>query len=233
METRLGWLRLNGNQLKLLALIFMTIDHIGAYLLPQYFCLRMIGRLAMPIFAWMIAEGCRYTRNKSKYLLTMAAFAAICQVVYLVFKNSLYQCILVTFSMSILLIYTVDYASKKKTPLSLVLLGALVCAVCYICVFLPGDLPGTDFRVDYGFFGVLLPVMIYLGRSKQEKLLLAAVGLVALGQEYGYPQWLALLALPLLSVYDGTRGKLPMKYLFYIYYPLHLVVIYAIAMLIR
>ena len=233
METKLGWLRLNGNQLKILALIFMTVDHIGAYLLPQYFGLRMIGRLAMPIFAWMIAEGCRYSRNKIKYLLTMAGFAAVCQVVYLVFKNSLYQCILVTFSLSIVLILTVDYASRKKTPLSLVLLGAVFCAVCYFCVFLPKDLPKTDFRVDYGFFGVLLPVMIYLGRSKQERLLLAAIGLVAISREYGYPQWLALLSLPLLALYDGTRGKLPMKYLFYVYYPLHLVVIYAIALLIK
>ena len=55
---------LTGNQLKLIALITMTIDHIGFMLLPQVKILRAIGRIAFPIFAYMIAEGCQYTRNR-------------------------------------------------------------------------------------------------------------------------------------------------------------------------
>lgn len=55
---------LTGNQLKLLALIAMTCDHVGLQLLPQFIILRIIGRLAAPLFAYMIAEGCRYTHNR-------------------------------------------------------------------------------------------------------------------------------------------------------------------------
>ncbi len=231
METKPGFLQLTGNQLKIIAMIFMTIDHIGAYLLPQHLILRIIGRLAMPIYAWMIAEGCHYTKNRARYLFTMVSFAAVCQIVYLVFRQSLNQCILVTFSLSILLIYVVDYASEKKNLLSLGLLGAVFGAICYICVFLPGDLPKTDFRIDYGICGVLLPVMIYIGKTKEEKLLMAAAGLIVLALTTNEVQWAALLSLPLLALYGGKRGKIGLKYLFYIYYPAHLVAIYAIGWL--
>lgn len=228
MDTKTNPLSLTGNQLKIIAIVLMTIDHIGACLLPQYRVLRMIGRLAMPIFAYMIAEGCHYTKNRPRYLLTMAAFALVCQVVYLVFRHSVYQCILVTFSLSIALIYAVDYASQTKTWLSLTILGAVFAGACFFCVLLPRFLPGTDFRVDYGFAGVLLPVFIYMGRTREEKLLLTAAGLTVLAMCTNYMQWFALLSVPLLALYNGSRGKLRLKYLFYLYYPLHLVVIYAI-----
>ena len=65
--TKTAW-GLSGNQLKLIALITMTIDHVGAYLLPQFTILRIIGRLSMPIYAFLIAEGCRHTHDRRKYL---------------------------------------------------------------------------------------------------------------------------------------------------------------------
>ena len=104
---------LTGNQLKLIAMAAMTIDHIGVQLFPNVLLLRIIGRLALPIFAYMIAQGCRYTKNKARYLLTIAAVAALCQIVYFVAMDSLYQCILVTFSLSIVLIYVLDDAIQK------------------------------------------------------------------------------------------------------------------------
>ena len=67
---------LSNNQLKILALLTMTVDHIGAYLFPRVMLLRIVGRIAYPIFAYMIGEGCRYTRNPKKYLLTILANAA-------------------------------------------------------------------------------------------------------------------------------------------------------------
>lgn len=233
MQTQNRSFGLTGNQLKLIAIVLMTIDHIGGYILPQYIILRYIGRLAMPVFAWMIAEGCYYTKNRSRYLLTMLGFAAVCQVVYLVFRGSLTQCILVTFSLSIILIYVMDYASKKGDFISLCLMGGVFVAVTYICVFLPGDLPGTDFSIDYGLCGVLLPVFIYMGRTKQEKLLLTAAGLTVLALNTNFVQWFALLSVPLLALYNGERGKKNLKYLFYIYYPAHLAVIYGIALLLK
>ena len=111
---------LTNNQLKILALIFMTVDHIGVRLFPKYTILRIIGRLAYPIFAYMIAEGCRYTRNKKRYILTMAAFAAVCQIVYFFAMNSLYQCILVTFTLSIALILAFDHMASKRSARTIV-----------------------------------------------------------------------------------------------------------------
>ena len=63
--------RLSSNALKLIALVSMTVDHIGLILFPQYRVLRIIGRIAFPIFAYMIAEGCRYTSNRIRYFLTI------------------------------------------------------------------------------------------------------------------------------------------------------------------
>ena len=55
---------LNNNQLKILAIVIMTIDHVGMEIMPQFRILRIIGRLAFPIFAFMIAEGCHHTKNR-------------------------------------------------------------------------------------------------------------------------------------------------------------------------
>ena len=229
IKTKAGGL--TGNQLKLLALLLMTVDHIGLFLFPEHLVFRLIGRLAMPIFAWMVAEGCLYTKNRLRYLLTMLGFGLICQVVYLVFMESLNQCIFITFSMSILIVYAMDYASKKKSFFSLCVMGVAFGAVTYICHFLPGALAGTDFSIDYGMIGVFLPVMIYLGKNKEQKLMAAAMGLAMLSMRYGFWQWPSLLAVPLLALYNGQRGKRKMKYLFYIYYPLHLVAIYGLSLL--
>jgi hypothetical protein len=72
---------LSGNALKLIAALAMLIDHIGVLLLPQVLILRVIGRISFPIFAFMIAEGCRYTKNKARYFFTMFGVGAACQVV--------------------------------------------------------------------------------------------------------------------------------------------------------
>ena len=223
---------LTGNMLKLFALIVMTIDHVGAYLLPEVTELRIIGRLALPIYAWMIAEGCFYTKSRLRYLLVIAGVAVVMQVVEYIFNQSLQQCILVTFTLSILLIYCVDLASKKQNFLTILLMGVVFCGVVYVCELLPGDIPTTDFSIDYGLMGVLLPVMIFIGRNKSEKLILCAAGLIALAMT-NWLQWYALPSLLLLAFYSGKKGKMQLKYLFYIYYPLHLVVIYAVGLLLN
>lgn len=76
----------NGNSLKILAAIFMLVDHIGILFYPQELIWRIIGRISMPIFAFMIAEGCRYTRNKAKHFLLPFCLGVICQIVYYFFR---------------------------------------------------------------------------------------------------------------------------------------------------
>lgn len=216
---------LTGNQLKIIALVTMTIDHIGLQLLPGIPLLRIIGRLAFPIFAYMIAEGCRYTRSRKKYLLSMAGLALVCQLVYFFAMGSLYMSVLVTFSLSILLIYAIDSGRRQGGAAWLLPLG-LAAVVFFLSDILPHLLPGMDYGIDYGMVGIFLPVLVYLGHSRREKLLGLAFSLVMLGITCGGPQWYGLLALPLLALYNGKRGKGQMKYLFYVYYPLHLVVIH-------
>jgi hypothetical protein len=221
---------LSGNLLKIIALISMTIDHIGLNLMGNFIPFRIIGRLAFPIFAYMIAEGCHYTRDKTRYFGGVFLLGLLCQVGYYFYENSLYQCILITFSLSILLIYALDVAKKKGGAAYLLpLLGLAVTAV--ICTLLPDWIPG--FHVDYGYWGVLLPVFIYLGQGYWSRLALTALGLLLLCHNPSSVQMYALFALIPLALYSGKRGKLKLKYLFYIYYPAHLVVIQALAWLIR
>lgn len=216
--------RLNSNRLKLLALLTMTVDHIGVHLLPQYTILRIIGRLAFPIYAYFIAEGCTHTKNRKKYLLQMAGMALLCQLVYFFAMGSLFQCILVTFTLSILTIYAIDSGISAKA-------AAALCAVVLITVFLPQWLSGTDFAVDYGLWGVLLPVAVFLAKTPPQKLACTAIALSLLALSYGGIQWYGLLALIPLAFYNGTRGSPRFKWLFYWYYPLHLVAIFAIGLL--
>ena len=220
---------MTGNQLKILAMIAMTCDHVGLQLLPQVPVLRLIGRLALPVYAFLIAEGCRYTRNKRKYLLRMLGMASLCQLVYFFAMGSLYQCILVTFSLSICLIWAVDEAVKKRDVLSVLLALAVFAGAFVICEVLPGVLKDTDFYVDYGICGVLLPVFVYFGKPKWLGML---IGLNLLGLYYGGTQWLALAAVPLVWFYNGKRGKYSLGKWFYWYYPAHLVAIYGISLVI-
>ena len=210
---------LTGNQLKILAMIAMTCDHVGLQLLPQYPFLRIIGRLALPIYAYMIAEGCRHTHDRKKYLLRLAGLALLCQIVYFFAMDSLYQCILVTFSLSVCLIYLWD--SQKNWNFWTGVLGCW-----FLCRVVPDMLPNTDFDIDYGIWGVMLPVLIYLSPRKG-----LMIGLLLLALDYGGNQWFALAAIPLLLSYNGQRGKWKIGRLFYFYYPVHLVIIYLLSLI--
>ena len=222
---------LTNNQLKILALVTMTVDHIGAYLFPYLMWLRIIGRLAFPIFAYMIAEGCRHTRSMGKYFATMAVFALVVQGVDLVARGSLYMSILVTFSMSIGIIWLMQKAKKTRSFLWVLLGVTAVAAAYFICEILPGMLPDAGFGVDYGFIGVMIPALVFLGKNKWQRILVLAVGLSALVPQVATIQWYALLAILPLALYNGQRGKWNLKWLFYIYYPAHLVAIYGISFL--
>ena len=215
--------RLSGNQLKIIALVCMTADHIGLILLPRYTVLRMIGRLSFPIFAYMIAEGCRYTRSMGKYLASITAVAALCQLIYFIFLRSLSMCIMVTFALSVGLCWLFRTARKKKGFLWTVLVLLGVGIVFFLTDILPVWLQGTDYVIDYGFIGVILPGVIYLVKGKREQLIamLVILCLLALWANWDL-QWFSLLALPLLALYGGHRGKWKLKWLFYVYYPLHL-----------
>ena len=218
---------LTGNLLKLIAMLTMTIDHIGAILLPQYRILRIIGRLSMPIYAFMIAEGCHHTHDRKAYFLRLLGLALLCQVVYAAVDRSLYQCILVTFSLSVGLICAIDNARKKKAPGSILAAAAFTAAVYLLCEKLALFVPG--FHVDYGLWGVLLPVIVYFGGRD---IVAFGLGVLLLCLSIGHNQWWAMLTIPLIALYNGQRGRHRLGWLFYLYYPAHLVILYAISYLV-
>lgn len=203
------------------------------FLFPQIEAFRIIGRIAYPIFAYMIAEGCRYTRNKVKYLLSVLGVGCGCSAVSYITEGSLYQSILITFACSIALIFVLEKAISGSRHLEKVLFGlsGILLTGLYFCLFRIHIIPGLE--TDYGFYGILTPALIRFGRNKSEKLLALTVGLclISIG---GMPsQLFSLAAVGILAFYNGKRGKHGMKWLFYGYYPLHIAVLYAISQLVH
>lgn len=141
MEKRFGIL--TGNQLKLIAAAAMLMDHAGILLFPQVTLLRILGRLAYPIFAYMIAEGCRYTKNKLRYFLMLFGLGAVCQLVYYFFSGDTYLNILLTFSVSVLLIYALQASWQSGKAIWSVVFAAGVVAAIGLDMLL---------TIDYGFW---------------------------------------------------------------------------------
>lgn len=238
---------MTGNQLKILALVTMTVDHVGVVLLPQYPILRIIGRLTYPIFAYMIAEGCFYTHDRRRYLGGIFALGLACQCAFFLALGSLEQSILTTFTFAIITIYALQLAERRRDLAGYAAVAGALALDAFVSIALPRMLAGTDYAIDYGFFGILLPAFCYAPRIffrkavDRRRLLLmlacAAVGLVLLCVQMsawmGGIQWFSLLSIIPLACYDGTRGTWHLKYLFYIYYPAHLVAIWGIAQMLQ
>lgn len=219
---------ISGNALKLFALLCMTVDHIGVHLISEYEPLRIIGRFAFPLFAYMIAEGCKYTKNKLKYFLTIFIEGVILQIFIFLLSDSTHMNVLITFSLSIGLIYAFDYSLRSKNSYNWVIPLMGIIFVMIICGELPQGFLSEYFHIDYGFFGVMLPVMVYIFDNRVLKLLMFTLGLVFLSMSLAPIQWWCLLSVIPIALYSGKRGKLKIKYLFHIYYPLHIVIILAI-----
>ena len=211
--------------LKLLACFFMLLDHIGAVFLPGK-GLRILGRLAFPIFCFQLAEGARRTRSPRRYLLRMLACLLLSEIPYdLLFWGNLtlcHQSVLVTLTLSLLLLLWIPSLPGPAVPFAVVLFSAA----------------GQLLRGSYGAAGVLLCVLFYLTENSPHKFLLQALGMLILTVfSPGIPvilgpvripiQLFALPSLGLLAAYHGrTRhtGKVT-QLLFYLFYPLHMVLL--------
>ena len=224
---------ISGNTLKLLAAFFMVLDHVGYIFFPQIPILRYLGRLALPIFAYMIAEGCKYTRNRFRYLLTIFTLGTFCQVVYYIYDCSLYMCILITFSMSILVIYAMQYMKKvlssRDEALTKKIFGCILFIGSIVFVYLLNNI----FVIDYGFWGCMLPVFAAIFRDRFASVLAMGVGLAILCMNGSDYQIYSLCAIPILMMYSGQKGRYNMKYFFYVFYPLHLAILQMIDILLK
>lgn len=225
---------LNNNQLKIIAMISMLIDHIGLVFFPNIIILRYIGRLAFPIYAYMIAEGCRYTKNRKKYLGIIAVMAFIFQIVYFVFMQSIYQGILVNFSFSIATIFAIESFFKNKKALNKIFMVVFISTVLFIYLCLPIIFEEYGFYIDYDIWGLLLPILVYFAPNKWCRAIFTATLLIIMTIVSGKNmQWWSLLTIPLFILYNEERGSKKLKYVFYIFYPLHLVIIYGIMFLLQ
>ena len=226
-----NWYQLNNNQLKIIAMVTMLIDHIGVGLFSNVLFFRIIGRISFPIFAYMIAEGCTYTRKRASYLGKIALLGVGCQLVYAIAMQDFYQGILITFSLSILTIYAIDGLLRNSNAASAGIVVATLGAVVFLTMIAPEIWKKYGFGVDYGILGVLFPVAVYYAKEKRGKLMATVLMMLSMGVGLGGVQWYAFLAFPFLLVYNGKRGTRNLKYLFYIFYPSHLVLIYLLGLL--
>lgn len=205
--------------LKLIAIITMTIDHIGYFNdIPLF---RVIGRVSFPIFAFLIANGIRYSSNIKKYLATLLGFALLMSISI----NSFYYFMSALKMPDInIIFYTLflgglaSYLHKQffftnkliLIPISLLLLLAL-----YL-------------KVDYGFLGVLLIYLFYLSTDKISTFLITLLFSLLTYTNSVYIVFSLISFLP-IYFYNGSKGFNLNKYFFYIYYPLHFLVIYLLS----
>lgn len=227
----------------------MLIDHIGYIIFPDILIFRLIGRIAMPIFAFFIGEGCLYTKNRKKYFLRVFILGLLCQAVYIIESlitksgSGLYFNILLTFSLAIILCSCFLYFKENRQSDSGVKYKSLgVFLLCLIAVIaIEGfcrnstGITGTNIEFDYGIFGICLPLYAACSENRKNKLIAFSVAQALFGLSfYGISSlyFCSFIPLVLLIFYNGKAGKANLKYFFYAFYPCHLALIYLVNMFI-
>lgn len=227
-----------GSTLKITAIVIMLIDHIGAALVGPlrsslaktkpdiadmlrilYPHMRSIGRLAFPIFCFLLVEGFLHTRDSIKYAKRLFLFALISEIPFdFALSQSLFAWnhnnVYFTLLIGLLVMIGVSYF-ERKTPrhtaeryFNLVCQMLIAAAGLYLAKFL---------HTDYGFKGVFLIEVLYFLRMDRK--VQAIFGAIAISWEATAP-----LAFIPIWFYNGERGK-QLKYFFYWFYPVHLVIL--------
>jgi hypothetical protein len=227
---------LNSNHLKLIAIIVMTIDHATDLFFPGFpikafpIGLHILGRLAAPIMWFFVCEGFYYTRDVKKYMLRMFIFAVVSHFAYCfafginpiplstgIFNQTSVMWPLFIAVLVLWLKFKVDNIEKWKKDL--IMFGLIMSA----------------FPADWSSIAVLAIVGMYKQRGNvkgqmlkiiQCVFLYALVSFFFVSKGYALVQIGILLVYPVLKLYNGERGKIKwMRWLFYVYYPLHLIII--------
>jgi len=199
----------------------MLLDHVGAFIFHDEFqILRIVGRIAFPLYALMIAEGFRHTRSQSKYFTRVLILALVSQIPILLIsiqiESRLPLNILFGFALAILALRFIHSGWR----------GALIAATATVAVVLLG--------IDYGALTVLLPLFFYLAQSIKKRplriLVNASIVLFALVFQIIVSPWFAtpyiILAMPFVCLYNGKKGSLAApRWIRYAFYPTHLLAI--------
>lgn len=226
---------LSGSTLKIFAIVTMMIDHTGAaligplrYFAPEnmqhfftelYPVTRAIGRLAFPVFCFLLVEGFIHTRSTVKYALRLFLFALISELPFdFALANNLFswhhQNVYFTLLIGLLVMMGVTYFEQRPTKnalqrwFSILMEAAILAGGLYLAKVM---------YTDYGFKGVFLIEVLYFLRF--DRRLQSIFGAIAISWEAWAP-----LSFILVWFYNGTRGK-QMKYFFYWFYPVHLIIL--------
>lgn len=217
MKNLIHNIQLTGSNLKLIAILTMIIDHVGYVLFPEYIIFRIIGRVAFPIFCFLLVEGFFYTSSREKYMIRLFIFALISELPFdlCFFKNinSSYQNVFFTLFIGFLLMYCCEM-TKSTTLKYIFFILAMVAA--YLI------------HTDYSYAGIAMIFFFYYYREYRFNCFLIE-GLLQFAL-FGWTQWFAIIALPIIALYKGKEGRKHFKYIFYTFYPLHLIVIFIISM---
>lgn len=232
--------QLTTNTLKSIAILTMTLDHIGfgfySYLPTSvYYILRGIGRIAFPIFCFMIAEGMYHTSSRLRYCSRLFIFAVLSEIPYdLLGRNVLFnfseQNVLFTLLAGALTIWGMEALSGKGRHLSLLSFFLLFacCTIVTLC------------NTDYRYFGILYIVIFYFLRRNRAVMFGTFASVVTFSviqntimfgsTPFYFIGFLAILSILPLSCYYGKKGARSffLKYWFYFYYPLHMLALYFI-----
>ena len=228
--------------LHIIAMALMLLDHLYYAVAELPIWCTAAGRLAFPIFAFLLAEGFQHTRDLNRYILRMALFAALAEIPFNLFLGDGlfypdHQSVLLTFTIALLVLVALRRAEESGSlPLRVLLAGGALAG---------GYLLADLLKTDYAGPGVLTVACFYLlrGRLWWKRLLLTAamllihavllpsyyISLSLFGRALEFPlQALAVLALPLIWIYRGRQGPYnrAVKYCYYGFYPVHLLLIW-------
>ncbi|MEE3949852.1 TraX family protein [Bacillus wiedmannii] len=230
-------MRLDAFQLKVFAMILMVIDHVYTYIPGMPMWMHHPGRIVAPIFFYFVVEGFFYTRNRTKYatrvfIWTAIMFAGSTLIQYMFPRESgLHNNIFLSLGMSIVLLCMIDYTKRTKNYLLGIPATIIVATLGLL--------------TEASFMGVIMTLIFYYFKEKKIWLIITYVllslmevpTLLIAGEIFtdmglfGFNnQWMMVFALPFFFLYNGERGvnNTFTKYMFYIFYPVHLWIIYAI-----
>ena len=226
---------ISGAFLKHFALFTMVIDHIGVVLFPDVFWLRIIGRLSFIIFCFLLAEGAVHTHNRPKYairllLLALLSIIPFSYAKYGVWLNLEDLNVFFVLSSSVMMLALFDLCKNQPFEyLYKLLILILFGVVGYLVGF------------EYNFYGYALVACFYQFRGNKTAVFCAATAatLVALplfkivvesftpikAMIYSVVEGFGLISLIFILAYNGERGKQLPKWFYYLFYPVHLVVL--------
>lgn len=245
---------ITGSTIKLIAIITMFIDHSAAIILERVLMqrglgeamisyeateafmaangglymldlgLRLIGRLGFPVFCFLLIEGFIHTRDKMKYAGRMLLFALISEIPFdLAFSGSFlywgYQNVFFTLLAGLLVVTGFHFIENKKEW------NKFVRLFLYFIILFAGTAAAEYMRTDYAAMGVITIAVMYLFRNK--RVLAAGLGCTVL-TAMSITEITAFFSLIPIHLYNGKRGW-NIKWLFYVFYPAHIVILYLAA----